>query len=75
MSSALILSTTPATPVTAPAVPATAPVCGDCGETLYAGRCLAVGQCETADTAATRGAARTSAKYRPAAWTFAGGVD
>lgn len=55
--------------------PASAPVCG-CGETLPPnGRCLAVGTCADADTAATRGAARTTAKYRPAAWTISGGVD
>ncbi len=54
--------------------PETVPTC-TCGAPLYAGRCMEIGTCETADTGATRGASRASAKYQPAAWTFAGGVD
>lgn len=46
-----------------------------CGAPLYAGTCMEVGACERADSAATIGAARTSAKYQPAAWTVRGGVD
>jgi len=51
-------------------------VCG-CGVTLPPdGRCLEIGQCADADTAATRGAARVTAKYAvPAAWTARGSVD
>lgn len=55
--------------------PATAPRCDGCNAVLYDGRCLAVGFCPTADATATRSAARTTAKYQPAAWTMSGGVD
>ena len=54
-----------------------APVCGGCGVTLAPdGACLEVGSCEVADTRATRGAARATAKYAvPAAWNARGSVD
>lgn len=76
MSSGLLTTLEPApAPVTVVDAPALAPRCGDCGSVLYSGLCLAVGYCASADASATRGAARTSAKYRPAAWTVSGGVD
>ena len=58
--------------------PAVAPTCGTCGETDSPdGSCLNVGACSRADIGATRGAARTSAKFRqsPAAWGARGYVD
>lgn len=51
--------------------------CRTCGATVAPdGACLNVGACIDADTAATRGAARSTAKYAvPAAWNVRGGVD
>lgn len=59
------------------AVPVCAP-CAECGETTAPdGACLEVGTCSAADRAATRGAARQTAKYGtvPAAWNARGSVD
>ena len=58
--------------------PAVAPTCSGCGETdAPDGSCPNVGACSRADIGATRGAARTSAKFRqpPAAWSARGYVD
>ncbi len=54
----------------------TAPRC-DCGEVLSpAGECFNVGFCIAADSSATKGAARQTAKYAvPAAWNARGYVD
>lgn len=48
-----------------------------CGEILTPrGLCLNVGDCPTADRAATRGSLRRgTAASSPAAWTIGGGVD
>jgi hypothetical protein len=58
------------------AEPTCAP-CVTCGEmTAPDGTCLEVGACSAADSAATRGAARQTAKYGvPAAWNARGSVD
>lgn len=51
--------------------------CAHCGETTAPdGTCLEIGACPRADRAATRGAARQTAKYAvPAAWNARGTVD
>lgn len=56
---------------------ATAVQCAQCGATAAPdGTCLELGSCELADNAATRGAARTTAKFAvPRAWNVRGGVD
>lgn len=57
---------------------ATLPQCGACGAvTAPDGTCLEIGACSRADRSATRGAARETAKYRPApaAWSSRGSVD
>lgn len=56
----------------------TLPLCGSCGAvTAPDGICLEIGACPRADRAATRGAARDSAKFAaaPAAWNGGGRVD
>ena len=57
--------------------PRTLTLCETCGTvTAPDGKCLAVGDCPTADADATRGAAGATAKYAvPAAWNVRGGVD
>ena len=57
--------------------PAVAPTCDACGAVSAPdGTCLEIG-CIAADAAATRGAARSTAKYgaAPAAWNAGGRVD
>lgn len=51
--------------------------CASCGTvTAPDGRCMEIGACETADTGATRGAARQTSKFGiPAAWNARGSVD
>lgn len=58
--------------------PAVAPTCDACGATTAPdGVCMEIGSCAAADSSATRGAARSTAKYgaAPAAWNAGGGVD
>lgn len=51
--------------------------CAECGETLYRGRCYAVGSCRTAERRAVRASLirGTAASARPAAWNLGGRVD
>lgn len=70
----VVTRTIPATiPATVPAVNRT--TCATCADTLVDGTCLNLGQCATADKAATprdRGAASMA---RPSAFTISGRVD